>query len=106
MRQIPQSDEYWGLGLSLMRLGPLEVLCNQLKIWAILGLLGIRMQKRGSLYVCRIPLKGMEAAFSVRGVLQSTIAKKESYVSNLTNWRFSEVPYLGDLTISLGTWSP
>lgn len=76
VRQIPQSDEYWGLGLSLMRLGPLEVLWNQLKIWAILGLLGIRMQKRESLYVCRIPLKGMEAAFSVRGVLPEYHSKE------------------------------
>lgn len=59
-----------------MRLGPLEVLWNQLKIWAILGLLGIRMEKRERLYVCRIPLKGMEAAFSIRAVLPGYHSKE------------------------------
>lgn len=50
----------------------------------------------------------MRACFLVHRRLssQGTIAKKESYVSNLTNWRFFEVPHLGGLTISLGTWSP
>lgn len=76
VRWILQSDEHWGPGLSLMRLGPLEVLWNQLKIWAILGLLGIRMQKRERLYVCRIPLKGTEAAFSLRGVLPGYHSKE------------------------------
>ena len=76
VRRILQSDEHWGLGLSLMRLGPLEVLWNQLKIWAILGLMGIRMEKRERLYVCWIPLKGMEAAFSRRAVLPGYHSKE------------------------------